>query len=87
MEIGPSNNRETRISEIQNDLDDPAALKDDDVRDATSTIAQIGPPDKRITITITMRRPGVTIIASTRVNSLIEAVNLLLFPAINYDAR
>ena len=53
----------------------------------TSTIAQIGPPDKRITITITMRRPGVTIIASTRVNSLIEAVNLLLFPVINYDAR
>lgn len=87
MEIGPKKSRETRISEIQSDLDDPEALKDDDVRDATSTIAQIGPPDKRITMTITMRRPGVTIIASTRANPLIEAENQLLSPAINYDAR
>jgi hypothetical protein len=65
IEMGPKKNRDIRISAIQNDLEDSAALKDVDVRDATSMIAQIGAPDNMSTTKITTMRFGPKIMAST----------------------
>jgi hypothetical protein len=46
MEIGAKTNMNTRINVIQSVLEDPAALNELGVREAASTMAQIGMPQK-----------------------------------------
>jgi hypothetical protein len=56
----------TTISVIQRVLEDPAALKELDVCEAASTIAQIGTPQKMNKMMSATMRSGPKIMASTR---------------------
>jgi hypothetical protein len=66
IEIGAKKKKDTRISVIQSDLEEPAALKEDDVREAASTTAQMGPPNKIMNMKSTTIRSGPKIMASIR---------------------
>jgi hypothetical protein len=65
MPTGAKTNMKTRISVIHIVFEEPAALKELDVREAASTTAQMGMPQKMNRNIRAMMRSGPKIMAST----------------------